>query len=44
MKTYFLLLFAFLGFLGSRSAAQHIPDPNFAAGIRQNCPACIRLI
>jgi hypothetical protein len=41
MKTYLLLLFAFLGFLGSRAAAQHIPDANFAAGIRSNCPACI---
>jgi hypothetical protein len=41
MKTYLLLFFAFLGFLGSRAAAQHIPDPNFAAAIRSECPACI---
>ena len=38
MKTYLLLLFAFLG---SRAAAQHIPDPNFAAAIRSECSACI---
>jgi hypothetical protein len=41
MQNYFLLLFAFLGFFGSRAAAQHIPDANFAAGIRSQCPACI---
>lgn len=40
MKKYSLLL-AFLGLANVVIFGQHIPDSNFAAAIRSNCPSCI---